>query len=125
MSKNLHVIPSEQGWAVKNEGSQRITSTHRTQAEAIDVARKLAKKQQSEMVIHRSDGRIRERASYGNDPLPPMSPPKILFPLARTTTSRKLIREAVRTVIRATANKVPENNGSEATVYQQNDRTSA
>nr|WP_084389162.1 DUF2188 domain-containing protein [Fusibacter sp. 3D3] len=31
----------------------------------------MAKNQQSELVIHRPNGQIREKNSYGNDPYPP------------------------------------------------------
>ncbi len=69
--KNQHVVPHDDEWAVRGEGNQRVTSKHRTQAEAIDAARDIAFNQQSEVVIHRRDGRIRDRDSYGNDPCPP------------------------------------------------------
>ena len=39
-----------------------------TQKEAITIAREIAKNQQSELVIHRPDGRIRDKDSFGNDP---------------------------------------------------------
>lgn len=42
-----------------------------TQAKAIERARKIARNQESELVIHGKDGRIREKDSYGNDPFPP------------------------------------------------------
>lgn len=35
MSKNQHVVPHKDGWAVKGEGADRASSTHRTQSEAI------------------------------------------------------------------------------------------
>lgn len=69
--KNQHVVPHEDGWAVRGEGNSRVTSTHDTQAEAIDRAREIAQNQESELFIHRPDGRIRERDSYGGDPFPP------------------------------------------------------
>ena len=70
-SKNQHVIPHRDGWAVKGEGNQRATSVHKTQQQAFDAARQIARNQQSELVIHRPDGRIREKNSYGRDPFPP------------------------------------------------------
>jgi hypothetical protein len=71
MGKNQHVVPNDGGWGVRGEGNDRLTSRHDTQAEAIDAAREIAINQQSEVVIHRPDGRIRDRDSYGNDPFPP------------------------------------------------------
>ncbi|CEO91464.1 hypothetical protein SFHH103_psfHH103d_266 (plasmid) [Sinorhizobium fredii HH103] len=67
--KGQHVVPSADGWSVKKAGSARATSTHQTQAEAIAAATKIAQK--TELYIHGRDGRIRERNSYGNDPIPP------------------------------------------------------
>ncbi len=69
--KNQHVVPHQEGWAVKGAGNQRATSVHDTQQQAIDVARGIARNQESELVIHRQDGRIRDKDSYGNDPFPP------------------------------------------------------
>lgn len=69
--KNQHVVPHENGWAVRGEGNERATSVHNTQQQAIDVAREIARNQQAELVIHRPDGRIRDKDSYGNDPFPP------------------------------------------------------
>lgn len=71
MGKNQHVVPHGDDWAVRGAGNQRVTSTHDTQAEAIEAAREIAINQQSEVVIHRPDGRIRDRNSYGNDDYPP------------------------------------------------------
>jgi hypothetical protein len=69
--KNQHVVPHQEGWAVKGAGNQRATSVHDTQQQAIDVARSIARNHESELVIHRQDGRIRDKDSYGNDPFPP------------------------------------------------------
>lgn len=69
--KNQHVVPHERGWAVRGEGNKRATQVTPTQRDAIDVARRIAKNQRSEVVIHRPDGTIRDRDSYGRDPCPP------------------------------------------------------
>lgn len=69
--KNQHVVQRENGWAVRGEGNSRDTSLHPTQAEAAAAAREIARNQQSEVLVHGRDGRIRERDSYGNDPYPP------------------------------------------------------
>lgn len=58
-------------WAIRGERNQRVTQIYDTQKEAIGRAREISINQQSEMFIHRRDGRIRERNSYGNDPYPP------------------------------------------------------
>lgn len=69
--KNQHVVPHEDGWAVKGEGNQRATSVHNTQQQAIDAAREIARNQQSELIIHRPNGHIRDKDSHGQDPFPP------------------------------------------------------
>lgn len=71
MGKNQHVVPYKNKWAVRGEGNKKVTSTHDTQAEAIPKARKIAVNQHSEVVIHRPDGTIRDKDSYGKDPCPP------------------------------------------------------
>lgn len=70
--KNQHVLPHPNGgWQVKTEGSTRATARTTTQKEAIGVARNIARTNHSELFIHRLNGQIRSRDSYGNDPYPP------------------------------------------------------
>lgn len=49
-----------------------MTATFGTQAEAIAAGRQVAMNQQTELVIHRENGQIRDSESYGNDPCPPL-----------------------------------------------------
>lgn len=70
-SKNQHIVPHLGGWAVKGAGNQRASSVHDTQQQAIDAGRDLARRQGSELIIHRPNGRIRDKDSHGNDPFPP------------------------------------------------------
>lgn len=71
MGKNQHVVRRDSGWAVRGEGNSRDTSHHQTQEEAQNAAREIARNQNSEVVIHRRNGLIRDKDSYGNDPYPP------------------------------------------------------
>jgi hypothetical protein len=72
MAKNQHITPHPNGgWQVKGAGNSRATVRTSTQKQAIDVGRSIAKNQHSELVIHRPNGRIRDKDSYGNDPFPP------------------------------------------------------
>ena len=66
-----HVLPNPGGWSVKRSGAKRATKVFETQGEAIAAAREIAQNQKTELYIHRKDGRIRERNSYGSDPFPP------------------------------------------------------
>lgn len=66
--KGQHVVPSrEGGWSVRKAGASRKSSTHPTQAEAIDAAKRIARNQRSEVYVHGRDGRIRQRTSFDND----------------------------------------------------------
>lgn len=70
--KNQHVVPTSNGkWGIRGEGNSKLTRITSTQSEAIKNARDIAKNQHSEVVIHRRDGTIRDKDSYGNDPCPP------------------------------------------------------
>lgn len=72
MGKNQHVTPhSDGGWQVKGSGNLKATARTSTQAEAISRARDIARNQESEVIIHRPNGQIRDKNSYGNDPFPP------------------------------------------------------
>ena len=71
MAKNQHVVPYGDRWAVRGAGNSRVTSAYGTQAEAIDAGREIAINQNSELFIHGRNGQIRDRDSYGNDPMPP------------------------------------------------------
>lgn len=69
--KNQHVTPHQEGWQVKGAGNKRATAITDTQQQAIEIARQIAQNQKSEVVIHRPNGQIRDKDSYGNDPMPP------------------------------------------------------
>ena len=69
--KNQHVVPYKNDWAVRGENNSRVTSVTNTQAQAINVARDIARNNRSEVVIHDQRGRIRDKDSYGRDPNPP------------------------------------------------------
>lgn len=72
MGKNQHVTPHRDGgWQVKGAGNERATKRTATQADAIRIATDIARTQKSEVVIHRPNGQIRDKNSYGNDPYPP------------------------------------------------------
>lgn len=69
--KNQHVLPNGDSWKVQGAGNERATAIVSTQAEAIKIAREIAQNQHSEVVIHGTDGKIREKNSYGDDNYPP------------------------------------------------------
>ena len=61
-----HVVPYEDGWAVRREGNKRITSKHRKQSTAINKAKVVARRKKADVIIHRASGGIRERIGYGD-----------------------------------------------------------
>lgn len=67
-NKNYHVVPHNDGWAVRRENASRVSSTHPTQKAAIDAGKPLAQKTHGELRIHGTNGQIRDTDSYGNDP---------------------------------------------------------
>ena len=71
MKKDVHVVPFGDRWATKIAGKPEPVSTHKSQELARQAAVPIAKQKQSEVVIHRKDGTIRDKDSYGNDPNPP------------------------------------------------------
>jgi hypothetical protein len=72
MSKNIHITHrKDRSWAVIGEGDKRASSLHKTQADAIEAGRDIAKNNKAEIVIHDRENLIRDKDSYGNDPNPP------------------------------------------------------
>jgi len=69
--KNQHVVPHGNQWAVKGEKNEKATKVVGTQSAAINFARTIAINQKSELVIHRRNGQIRDKDSFGNDDFPP------------------------------------------------------
>jgi hypothetical protein len=65
---DVHVVPAENGWRVEIAADGRARSVHKTQAEAREAAREIARRTRSELFVHGRDGRIRERNTYGRDP---------------------------------------------------------
>lgn len=70
-TKGQHVVPRQGKWAVRKAGSERASFVFDTQKAAIRKAREIARNQATELYIHRRNGRIRDRDSYGSDPHPP------------------------------------------------------
>lgn len=67
-SKNVHVVPNGDQWSVRRENAQRSSGNFPTQSAAAAQARQMARRENGELFIHRQNGQIRDRDSYGNDP---------------------------------------------------------
>ena len=70
--KSHHVVPDpDGGWSVKKGGAKRASKHFDTKQAAVSWGRKVSQKQHSEFVVHKRDGTILRKDSYGKDPLPP------------------------------------------------------
>ena len=71
-NRAYHVVSSpDGGWAVLREGAERASKRFNTKEDAVRYARSICQGERVPLVVHRSDGTIREKNSYGNDPHPP------------------------------------------------------
>ena len=68
MYRIYHVMMHNDRWAVKEEGAAAPAAVFKTQGEAWEKAKAIARRERSEAVLHGKDGRIRERNTYGHDP---------------------------------------------------------
>jgi hypothetical protein len=70
--KDITVGPTEDDrWSVKRKWNERASAIHDTQREAINVGKRYAQEEGSDLIIKGEDGRTRSKDSYGNDPNPP------------------------------------------------------
>ena len=69
--KDVHTVPNPNGKGWVNKVGGEVTSRHRTQENAADKGREIARENQSEHSIHRRDSTVGRKNSYGNDPNPP------------------------------------------------------
>ena len=68
MGKNQIVVNLGDRWAVKAEGSFQPLAVFKTQSDAWERAKAIARKERSEAVLHGKNGLIRARSAYGYDP---------------------------------------------------------
>ena len=57
--KNEHVVPRNEGWAVRREGSDKVSKLFDTQSEAMDYAGRIAKNDDVSMVVHKHNGEFK------------------------------------------------------------------
>jgi hypothetical protein len=68
MGKNQHVVSLGDRWAVKEDGATEPLAVFRTQSEAWEKAKSIARKERTQAFLHGRDGQVRERNTYGHDP---------------------------------------------------------
>jgi len=71
--KTYHVTKNPDGtWKGKAQGGDRASVVGDTKAEVLSRTIEIAKNQQdSQVIIHKKDGKIQSERTYGNDPYPP------------------------------------------------------
>ena len=57
-SRNQHVVPHGDKWAIEAKASQQFTSVFDTKQEAIDNAREIARRSGADLLIHGRSGQI-------------------------------------------------------------------
>lgn len=65
--RDYHVVYRAPFWIVRREGGKRAVRVLDTQEDAINFAARRAKRAKVEVVIHRTDGTIRDSDSYGRE----------------------------------------------------------
>ena len=68
--RSNHVVPSSTGWSVKKSGSIKASKNFETKDKAIEYGRGLSMNEKTELYIHKKNGMIQNKNSYGNDPNP-------------------------------------------------------
>lgn len=58
------------GWAVTKEGAHRASKTFATKESAIEWAREISRTRETELYIHKQDGRVADHVSYRKEPAP-------------------------------------------------------
>jgi len=72
LKKSQHVVSNPNGgWSVLRSGASRATRVFDNKEDAVTFARTLAEKERTELYVHRRDGTIQQRDSYGQSGLPP------------------------------------------------------
>lgn len=71
MKKNVHVTYKHDVWNVIGEGNKKSSNVFKTKTEALEKGKNMAINKGVELVIHGRNGKIQDKDSYGNDPIPP------------------------------------------------------
>jgi Uncharacterized protein conserved in bacteria (DUF2188) len=62
---DVQVVPGQGDCRVEVEGASRASSTHKTQQQAFEAGRKLARRGKAKLLVHSRNGRIRDRRTFG------------------------------------------------------------
>ncbi|MDF2715946.1 MAG: hypothetical protein K0R28_2871 [Paenibacillus sp.] len=61
---NLHVVPYEDGWAIKEEGNSEPRFTTETKEEAVKKAQQMASDANISAIVHHKDGTVQTSHNY-------------------------------------------------------------
>jgi hypothetical protein len=67
MTKDIHVVPGNEGWELVAEGQKTPLAKTRTKHEAVREARVQAMKRDVGVVVHKKNGQIQERYEPGGE----------------------------------------------------------
>lgn len=67
VTKNVWVTTHGDQWAVKIAGSDKISKLFDRKEDALEYAKSLAKKEKTELISQKRNGRINLKNSYGHD----------------------------------------------------------
>lgn len=63
-----HVLPADDGWDVRREGTDKAHRHCNTKRDALAIAREVARNQHGRLVIHRADGEVQNEHVYSARP---------------------------------------------------------
>jgi hypothetical protein len=78
MAENAyHVVPAPQGgWSVKKNGADRASRHFDKKEDAVKWAKETVKARSASIYVHRRDGTVQSKDTYGSDPVPSSSKAK-------------------------------------------------
>jgi len=62
--RNVHVFHVDSQWVVEQDGQANVRTPYPTRFAAVEAAKRMAKQNRSDLVIHRINGSIAERNNY-------------------------------------------------------------
>ena len=68
MGKNQLVVNLDDCWAVRAEGSSQPLAVFKTQSDAWERAKAIARKERSEAILYGRNGLVRARSTYSYEP---------------------------------------------------------
>ena len=71
LGPNIWVVRDQGGFTVRQEGRDCRLTPPIPQRDAVDIGRRIARANKSELLVQDRHGRIRFRDSHGCDPFPP------------------------------------------------------